>query len=336
MTRLLGASALVGAFLWCYLPVRSAGWVFEDGITQHYRNRPLTQWTWTVVSTPASSHVVNVGVSLLGAVLLVWLASRLGLSGFGLWTVGIGWLLHPINVETVAYAASRGELMAALGVLVACLSASGKWWRLHHLIGIGLGLGWAMAAKESGVVGLLLVPLVVAYMHRHDPRWTIRVTPALVSLLLLSLGIALNGGVTAVANLGTTDFADARDVSWQFWMLHQATALNHWLGSFVWLRGFSPDIDVDLTPVLFQGCCLVTVYVIAVMGWCVRREAPIVAFGIAWLLVAVAPRFLVQTPQSYLNAHQMAVPIMGVLFVAGGVMMALERWADRPVSVVNS
>lgn len=317
--------ALLLVLVWCYRPVWTAGWVYEDFSTQHYINRPVTLWTWSYLNRPLAAHALNLALSLLVAGLLVWLASRLGIRGIGLWTVGAGWLLHPINVESVAYAASRGELLAAIGILTACLAASGRWWRLSHLTVIGFGLGWAMASKESGVIGIALVPLVIWYVNR--PTWISRWMPVLVAGLILSVGVWWKGGVTVVANIGNTDFANTRDVSWQSWSLWQATALNHWLGSFVWLTGMSPDVDIDLVPRVAQGFLLAMVYGYAVCAWFARQTYPIIAFGLAWMLIAVAPRFLVQTPQSYLNAHQMAVPIMGVLFICGSLMMSLQDWA---------
>ena len=129
MARVAAVCALIGLTLAVYAPVRDAGWVYEDRQTQIYQPRLLTTETWQLVATPSGAHLLNLSLHLVLAALVVTFARRLGVHGLGLWAAAILWLLHPLNVETVAYAASRGELLAALGLVWAAILATWRWWR---------------------------------------------------------------------------------------------------------------------------------------------------------------------------------------------------------------
>ena len=286
----------------------------------------MTSWTWQYVNSPLASHGLNLGLHLLLAGAVLGLAYRIGLRGLGLWAVAVIWLLHPLNVETVAYAASRGELLAAIGVVGACVLACGAWWRWLTLAGIVSCLGLAVLSKESGVVGLLLVPFVIACrrVHAPVPRWL----PAVVALGLLGVGIERYGGLRAVVNMGTTDFVHATSITWVQWVGTQAAATRHWLWAAIAFEGLTLDPDLDAVTVLGRIWSVGLLGLLATWAWLARRDVPIVAFGVGFLLLGLLPRFVVQTPQSYLSAHQFTVPWIGPVLMAGWGMTRLAQWAD--------
>ena len=319
---------LIG-FLVAYQTVWGAGWVYEDvrvvadgGMS----TRPVQSWTWPLTSSPQAAHGLNLALHVIVSALAGCLAFRLGLSRQASWFVGALILLQPVAVESVAYAASRGELMAALGILSACLLAlwTSPWrWPL-----VALSVFFAAGSKETGVVAVLLVPLtcwaaqmrvkqeIVVYgilgcfltsitaIHALDPHQA-------------GLTRFLNAGETAQMAIGTHD-----------WLLLQASAVYRLLGVSLSGLGMTVDYDYDALSQtarwIAAGACLgLLTLTIALI-----RTQRLIAFGLGWTALALLPRVFVQTPRSYLNEHQFYVPLIG-LIVAG---MAWWDSATREVT----
>lgn len=289
-------------------------WVYEDeawltaSITS---SRPLTQATWYLVHSPQAAHALNVGLHLILCTLVGLLASSLGLSQGASLAAGALLLVHPLTVESVAYAASRAELLAAIGVVVACLCAVRDYfWRSLAVACL------AMAAKESAVIVLLVMPLV--YWARRMPDWPYCIGAYTIPLFAGLIVI----GPSTLANLGE---AVGMRITWHEWLLLQAAGAFKLLGLALWpfSGGFTVDHDYDVISqsgryVALAGLCGVGLAAILAQAWDRR-----VAFGLVWALLAILPRLVVQTPRSLFNEHQMLVALIGVI-LAG--VAAWDAW----------
>ena len=323
--------------LWAYSSVWSAEWVYEDRAmvtTAHQPHtswqRVLTYWTWQVAPTPQSAHVVNLALHGVVASLLGVLAWRLGLTPFGAWIVVLTWLLSPVVVETVVYAKARSEQLVILGALIAMLAASGRWWRPVGLLGICAGLLVAIGGEPSGVVVLLLVPLTV--WHGRDrwhgaPSWWI---PAIVAGVLVGAGIGWYGGLRAVINADAeAGIVSVLALTWQDWLLVQGGAVWYWLLATAWPALLTPDADMDGVPMWVRWWGLFTLVVISGVAWRTYRTHPVLALACLVFVVALVPRLLVQTPRSYLNAAQFAIPFLGVALAVGyGTQQWKAQWTQ--------
>lgn len=322
MTPLHRLAAYSGGLLLLLLAYQSlwgpAAWVYNDRalvsplIPSLVNGRPLAAATWAMTETPMAARLLNLLLHAGNVLLVVLLARRIGLSEMVATAAAFAWMVHPMQVETVAYAAGRSELLAATGVLIAALAAlaNGRGWGLWAVVGVGLGL----ASKESAIVALGLIPLVrVAVGH----AW--RLTGAVCGLAVLA-GVAWFGGPTGIIERELY----STHVSMLDWLLLQATATAR----LAWLAlvpiGQTLDFDYDLIPVGVRALCVVALLGMTWLAWSLRRSAPLVAVGLAWMLIAVLPRLVVQTPRSYLNEHQFYVPLLGLAIVAGD---GLQRWA---------
>lgn len=307
--------------------IRSAAWVWEDAQWQWAMTAPvdldgrrsLTEASWRLTPTPQTAHVMNVGLHLGVVGLMAWLAWQLGLSPDGVGLVALFAAFHPLTVETVAYAAARSELIAALGVLLAVVCAAGpQWWRPLTLIGLlaGVTLGWM--GKESAVVGLVLVPLTML-ICAHRQRDVIWVLVAGLGVAALTMWSVLALSLTGLVNLG--EAADMH-VTWLDWLLLQSAAAYRLIGLTVWPAGLTIDYDYDLTSLIMRWLALFALLGFAATTALLWRRHRLVAYGLTWTLLTVTPRFLVQTPRSYLNEHQFYLPLMGLI-------LAGVAWWDR-------
>lgn len=330
--HLLLTVAAVLLTLWTYQSVHSAEWVYEDRATLTAAkaggwSRALTNWTWQFTHTPARAHALSLGLHLVIGALLGLMARRLGLTAFGAWIVALIWLVWPIPSETVAYAKARSEQIVLIGVLIAALGATARWWRPAGAAWLLFGSLIAIGGEPSGVTVLLLAPLVAWHTwHRAStpvPWWTV----AAVSGGLIVAGVLWYGGVRAVINAdGEAGIASAADVTWVEWGLAQSGAVWYWLLATVWPALVTPDVDVDR---LSMGVRLFGMFAMAVAGgvaWRCRQTRPMVTLALLWSLCALLPRVLVQTPRSYLSAQQVAMAFIGLGLLAG---YWTEQWKAR-------
>lgn len=311
--------------------VQSGAFVYEDRRLVDPLDRP-TQWagvmrgrgltyeSWTLIRTPQAAHALN------GALHLVVVA----LTGLLLWQItGSGWwaqggaaivALHPITVEAVAYAAGRADLIAAIGVLgalTACL-AGGAW-----LLVVPFAAAVAYAGKETAIVGLALLPLVL--WARRDVRtelvaWILCGSAAILSAIWWPRFVPM---LAAGESVGLT-------VEPWPWLLAQAEAIWRLVVLSVaplWLS-VAPSVTGDGLPGL---AALVLLAGLLEGAWRTRETHPRLAFGLLWCAIVAAPRLLVRTPGSVLNEHQwyLALPGVACVLLTGIEVVAARLTAWR-------
>lgn len=321
-------AALVGEFgghVW------RAGFVYEDqrlldGRSDHVkpagllRGRGLSGQSWEIIATPRAAHALNLALHATVALLLAALIAQLSGSAFLAWAGAAIFALHPLAIEGVAYAASRAELMAAIGVLLACLGAAGRSPWGWPLIPIGAVLGFA--GKESAIVVFGLVPLVLMAQGRLR-AWMV------AGALLLAAGLAGGDywlhGRSLVSWAAIGEYAGSHVGAGEWLLLQGAAAYRLLILSLApfWL---SVDPDLALVPLAGRAFALIALAGLAEAAWRLRRRQPLIAFGLAWSLLALAPRLIVRTPLAPLNEHQWYLPLMGI---ACGLAVAIERLAGR-------
>jgi hypothetical protein len=288
--RLRLAGVLIVSVL-TYLPVLWAGQVYED----RYYSRPsasvvlrpsrvLTSLTWQAQarSSDRVRHATNLAVHLVNGALVSGLAVTLGLTGW--WVAGL-FLLWPIQSEAVGYLAARADLLMTTGLLLTALAAARQRWALACVAAIV-----AMNCKEAGVAafGMLL-------LWPHRPVWLI-VTLGGIVALGLPLGLAMLG---AYGSIG--------------WIPQQAAGLGDQLTGLVlpWTLTLAPDplpYSWLGTGALFTACG-------AVIAW--SWAHPVRRLACLWIVSCLVLRFVIPTPNSVLNSHQMYAAMVGVCLWIG-------------------
>lgn len=338
------SALLLGLTLWAYQSTCSAGWVYEDraamttaaqaatgGWTQA---RSLSVWTWRWTATPRSAHLMSLALHLVIGGCVGVLAWRVGLTPLGAWGAMAIWLLHPITVELAAYAKARADEIAVLGVLIAAIAATGRWWRGWALVGVVVGAAIAVGGKQAGVVVLLLVPLVI-WAQRRRTQWEVPIwapwwLPAVLAVQMVVAGVQWYGGLRALVNAdGELGVGLATDVTWIQWLSAQAGAAWYWLLASLWPALLTPDADIDGLAPMTRAMGLYALGMLGLGAWVWRNRAPHVSLACAWVVCGVLPRLLVQTPRSYLSASQFAVAFVGLTLLAGlGIERIREQWTS--------
>jgi hypothetical protein len=301
------ALLLVVVMAWEYAPSMRGGFVYEDYKTTDAcaENRlvgrmvTLGSWCWQtdLGHSPWAFRAVNLGLHFIVTALVGWLAwdvtRRESAALIAAAFVGV----NAVNVESVAYLTSRGELIAALGVVGACLAAWHRWWFAAAAL---LWLGWM--GKESAGVAVMLLPLLMWYQRRRA-LW---LWATAAGAAVLAVGIALQTAAW---------WKDFPLLTGGAWALTQATAIARVVTLSVLPFGQTVDYDYVRVPLALQVWAAVSL--VAGLAWAVRQSR-LVALGAAWVACAVAPRLIVPTPQSVFNEHQFYVPLVGMSLILAG------------------
>ncbi len=312
MIRALAIIAVLVALAWEYQPVMSGAMVYEDARWQdachtssHWTALPrsLTRWTWCAQDGQSAFafHAVNLILHLTVGVLLYGLLSALS-SSFAAGLVTALWLVHPLNVESVGYLSGRAELIAAIGVLTALLTARANRW---YLAGVCVAVG--VLGKESAIVAFGLVPLV----YGLPIAWRTVGVMAL-AMLAVTLGMGWIRELWALQSFSTI----------ATWPVFQVAALVRLSALTVFPVGQTVDYDYAQWSTAWRVCCLGAAAGMLGLAWASRHVLPLVCLGIVWVAVASLPRLIIVTPGSVFNEHQFYLPMMGWAIVAAGLIEA--------------
>ena len=279
-----------------YAPhVRGAAFVYEDlnDINTTYRPwqglaveahdlvvkpaRALTSAVDRLVGfDPQRQHLVSLGLHLFAGV-LVYLVALAVLPEPSALIAAAVFLLAPWQVEAVAYAAARSDVLVTLAVLLGVLAIETDRFWLAGLCAVA-----AVLAKESGIVAWLLLPAWAMWRGQTWPLGWI-------------LGWALVAWAGATVALTTRDLG--AHLTWPP-VVDGLQALGGLLLTPPW--GFSVDpARAALWPILAVGG-------VAVVAW--WRSPHWTALVVGGVLLAWAPRLLVATAETP-KYHHLYLPL---------------------------
>lgn len=308
----LGAALLLVAIV-CgvYGPTLGYAFVYEDWndpirflqpptwvtMTDDLPHRLVTRWTFGVSSLispmePWGYHLVSVAFHALNTVLLFVLARWVFGGLWAPWACAAFFAVHPLQVETVAYVSARADLVMTTGVLLALLASERERW------------GWMLAAsvlafgaKESGIVAAPLAFLWACVRWKDIPLWL--ATVIIGGGALAAIAIAFHYGIAGF-DLSYTALETAK-----VWRT---------LGQVFVPIGFSIDHDTRAWSGLVTGFALVSMIVAGFLALTSSRPW---AFGVLFVLVALAPRLLLPLTEG-LHEHHFAVPMIGIALAVVG------------------
>ncbi len=344
---LLAISACVYAGCWAYSPALRGPFVFDDlGLPfqqPEYSDAPLTSWlngvrpvlmfsywlNFTMAGREASSyHLGNLLVHLTNGALVLFILLRLllpvVLSASRRATLAIFgaalFVLHPVQTESVAYIAGRSEslcatfMLAAFAVFISQPLQGMRWRAVFAILSL---YGCAVLAKEHAVV--LPAMFVAADVLLHG--LTLKNSIAYRRRLYLSM--ALLGAVGAVlvwrvlATSASAGFA-MRDLQWHEYFFTQWRVW--WLYAALLVLPFRQNADYDLAvshSPIDQGAILglAGIIVLIVAAWKVRTRYPIAVFGLALILLFLAPTSTVVPIKDVATERRLYLPVFGLVLI---------------------
>jgi len=302
-----------------YWPVRQAPWLYEDAQNlpaQTFRlpngpdflpGRYLTGATiafdqWRGGSS-IQAHQTNLALHLVNGLLVYVLARALGL-GSGAWLAALLFLLHPIQTQAVSYLSARADLVMTTAILSTLLLVCHVAADVEGVCLVGLSAWACLMTKEAAIVIVGLIPLVAWAKGYHWATW-------LGALVLCSVFVLLSW--PTVLSLNHRNSMDPIRYA-----AYQLAALWAYLGLIVWPRGLSIEHDVFRWPVIVPIFAQAATIAVCGWAWIQRQRVPLVALGIGWVLVVIAPRLIVRLPDP-LGEAQVYLAFVGVCLALGAL-----------------
>ena len=345
--KLLASLLLVAATLFAYGPLGENGFVrFDDPVyitenprvaegitaegvrwafaTGHAANwHPLT-WLSHMLDCelfgldPAAHHRTGLLLHAASAVVLfLWLASITRAPWKSLFVAGV-FALHPLHVESVAWAAERKDVLSTLLALLA-LWAWTSWVRRGGRWRYGLSLGlyaFGLLAKPM----LVSLPLVLLLLD----RWPLERAAKLREKVPFFVFAALSAAITLIAQRAGGSMERLPDIPLALRAGNAFVSYAAYLVQAVWPTGLGVFYPYPLEgiPVWKIATAGAFVWIATVLAWRARQRW--IAFGWLWYLVTLLPVIgLVQVGRQAMADRYTYLPLVGPSILAAFGLAAL-------------
>lgn len=280
-------------------------WVATHELAANYH--PLT-WVSHMLDVelfglePAGHHLMNVALHALVSVLVLALfAALLG----NPWAAGLGaalFALHPLRVESVAWAAERKDLLCALFFVAGLLAWLGHARRpsLARYLGVCVWLVLALVSKPMAVsfpAVVLLLGLLSVGDEPVDAERNARARRLRLEILPLAALAALGALATLWAQARAGATSSLGGLAPELRVLNALATLATYVGQSLWPRALSVYYPHAahaseaplraLAPQAAVGALLLAGAL--VLAWRLRRAAPVVTLGLGFFLVTLVP-----------------------------------------------
>lgn len=324
--------ALRGAFVLddLYLPYADVNAPVHSISNWITLQRPLLMFSYWVdyqmgASDPHVYHTTNVllhfvlsiVVMLIAARLLQWadVAGRMrtALAVFA----GALFLLHPLQTESVAYVASRSEVLSVLfyySAFAVFIYSNRDSITLVRAIAVVALFGAAAATKEHTLTLPVLIVLTDFFWHRGG----LRKNASLYGLLAL---VCAAGGVVVwkvllAANTAGFHMADLSPASYFF---TQCRVI--WIYVRMFFLPFGQNVDPDIpisTGLLDHGAIfgLIALLAVTAAAWIYRKRWPLASFGVFVFFLLIAPTASVIPIRDVLAERRVYLPFLGLILIA--------------------
>jgi hypothetical protein len=311
-------------------PLTKASFVLTHALGEALGDVPLAHHAGSVLVHLAATLALFVSFVRVGAGLSPATTDAGRRTAF---TAALVFALHPLATEAVTYLSGRSMALGSLFVFL----AFGAWLGERRLRAVLFFMA-AVLARETMLAAILLLPLWhVARREGTGAPWSVRrlgaAGPALAGVLavvaLASAALLLLSERYASLASVSARIAEAR--------LGEPTlviALRYFAESALLLR--YPSIDPDVSITLGAGSRVLAMLVgagVVIAAWRLRRRWPALAFGIGWVLVFVAPLYLIHARIDALAERHFYPALAGVAFAFGWMPIA-QRWLRTGVVAV--
>jgi Tfp pilus assembly protein PilF len=250
---------------------------------------------------------------------------------------GALFLLHPLQTESVAYVASRSEVLSVLfyySALTVFIYSNRESMSLLRAIAVVAFFGLAIATKEHALTLPILILFTDFYWHRGGLRRNL----ALYGLL----GLVCAAGAVGVAKIllrsNTAGFT-MKDLSPLAYFFTQCRVVWIYIRMFFLPFGQNVDPDIPVSQGPFDGGAifgLVAFVVLIAAVWIFRKRYPLAAYGVCVFLLLIAPTSSVIPIRDVLAERRVYLPFLGLILIVLDFLRRLEFRQVVGVSVAAS
>ena len=321
--RTFALITFITVIIYYFQHIHSAEFVFEDsqwiGFTGSWNpkslmmnipNNFLAIWSFYIFPHEAPvEHSVNLLIHIVNALILASLINQWDGPG---WIVGSLFLINPLSIQAVAYAAGRSELLGLtelLGLLwfatVNDLSVFYRW--------IGFLL-YAIAMLFTKATLIVFTPflLIWIYLSDYDLYWLKKLDLELFAIYLISI---LFMAPRVIAHISS-------DIPLWHWFLAQTSA--SWMLLYSALIGRNLSIDHAWWMIDFRLQLISAVALIIAIIMILISRYPFISFGLGWWFITISPRLLIPSKLGWIREHHAYVPLVGICIALASLIQELS------------
>jgi tetratricopeptide (TPR) repeat protein len=302
----------------------------SEPLAVHYRPLLLTTYALNFATggeSPVGFHLLNIALHVLGALLLLALGRRLGLSPPFATGMALLFLASPFQTEAVNYVSARSSLLSGVLSLGAVLcfvrSRQGEARRLGWLTGALFLALCALLTKEVAVtVPLMFVLYDLLYPPRRSERWGVHGYGLDFGLMAAGLAYLFAMGYASYFWRVLLGEEGPRGVGENLWI--QARVLVEFVRMNVFPTGLAivHDFPGGFGPAAVA--CAVLLLAVTAAALALWRRVPLLAFGWGMFLLFLATTTLL--PMNALLQESRAYGAAAGLYLAGaGLLQPLVR-----------
>lgn len=289
---------------------------------------------------PLMFHVTNVLLHFCTSFVAMLLTARLlfwtGVTGrmrqaLALFA-GAVFLLHPLQTESVAYVASRSDVLSVLfyyAAFAVFIYNNRESISLARAIVVVLLFGASVATKEHTMTLPLLILLTDYFWHRGGIRKNATMYGLLAAVCLA--GAALVARVLMTANTAGFGMTDLSPTAYFF---TQCRVVWTYVRMFLLPFGQNVDPDVPISQgLLDHGAifALIAWIAVAVGAYLIRKRWRLASFGVFFFLLLISPTSSVVPIRDVLAERRVYLPLLGLILI---LLELLRRFELREAIAV--
>ena len=229
--------------------------------------------------------------------------------------------VHPLMTEAVVYVSGRSEVLCAVAFLASLLLARNAILRPRPsaIAGTVITAALALASKETAIALPFVVTAYDAWVLRTDGwRWRVtRVYLPIVALLAATGGIRLAMLWTAAPPVARSPIEN---------LLTQAIVIWRYVGLLLVPTGQTIMHDVRFVTSTVDAAALTALVALAaglVLAFRTRASRPLVALGVTWFLLVLAPSSSIVPLREGMAEHRVYLATAGLLLAAASTLAPL-------------
>lgn len=328
-------------------------WMFTTTLAGHWI--PITWISFGVDyrlwgMNPLGYHLTNVLLHAASAVAFYFVALRLlrvatgareRVLRLGALAAALFFAIHPLRVESVAWATERRDVLSGLGFLLTILTylkAAGSHGARRGAWLAGSVTCFVLAAMSKAIVmalPVLLIILDVYPLRRLPARWREWAAPAARSVWVEKAPYVAIGVATAV--IAQHAVRSYGDLIAALPLENRVAVALYGVAFYVW-KTFLPILIAPMYQLLagqdpYDGPMLASaagvIGLTAVLVWLRRRWPAGLAVWIGYVALVAPVSGIIQSGPQLVAARYSYLPGLGLALLVGGAVCRLGRWAGE-------
>lgn len=271
----------------------------------------------------------NILIHAVSGLIFYWLLMRWYGERLLAFVASALFLLHPVQVESVAWVSQRKNLLALMFFLMAwagyCLYRDAGKGKGHLFLLSALGAFIAALLAKSVVIVLPVVLILYDFCFSED-GYHVRIKDK-IPFIIASGIVAVVTVYTHGSDLGggRVDYHGGSPLATLYTML---PVFCQYLGQLIWPVGLSalyvPTIHQSFNVVV--GAAALVLAGLAYAGWCLGVRDRRLGFWCLFIFLGVLPVSQIVPLVTLMNDRYLYLPMLGVATLAGTAAVQLHTW----------